>query len=135
MYMMHLLKSRNHIEFNHFNLDNNYNTFLTCGTLVFTSFTSSLNTSSPLTFDRKFNSSNRSPIKLIMLKNNTLFALITFIISTKMLQNLLILNDNLKSFINIIYINKVYFTIEIHLLVIIITSSISLLLPFILIIN
>ena len=68
-------------------------------------------------------------------KNNIFLATMIFIIGTTLLQDLLMLTYSLKLFIHIVYTSKLYFTIVISLLVIILTSNISLSLAFILIIN
>lgn len=114
------------------NTINNYNTFSNCCTLIFTYFTRSLNTGLLLSLDREFGFLNRLIVELIISKNSVLFATVIFIISTTILQNLLIITYNLKLFINIVHTNRLYFTIAISLLVKIITSSTSLSLAFIL---
>ena len=116
----------------YFNTVNDYNTFLNCYTLIFTYFTRSLNTGLLLSFDKEFGFLNRLIVELIISKNSILFTTVIFIISTTMLQNLLILTYNLKLFINIVHTNRLYFTIAISLLITIITSSTSLSLAFIL---
>ena len=120
------------IPLNFFDTSIEYHTFLSCGILVFTCFTGSLNAGLPLIFDREFGFLNRLLVVPIVSKNSILFATMLFITSITMIQNLIILCCSLKSFTNILYTNKLYFLATISILIAIITSSISLSFAFIL---
>lgn len=70
-----------------FNNEHNYATFLSCGIIVFTSFTGSLNAGLPLVFDREFGFLNRILASPIISKYTIISGATVFIICLTMIQN------------------------------------------------
>lgn len=120
------------IPFNLFNLENEYSQFLSCGIIIFTCFTGSLNAGLPLVFDREFGFLNRLLVTPLISRNSIILATILFTVCITMLQNLIILICSLQSFTQSLNLYKLQLIIYISLLITIIISSISLGLAFIL---
>jgi len=110
------------LPLNLFNIDNNYGPFLSCGIMIFTSFTGALNSGLPLIFDREFGFLNRLLVSPLISKNAIIFSAGFFIILITMIQNIFIIAFSLKFFnFNL----NIYQLILIILISLLITSSIS----------
>lgn len=104
------------------NRNNSYGAFLSCGIIVFTSFTGSLNAGLPLIFDREFGFLNRLLAAPIMSKHSIILGATLFIVCITMTQNLIIIICSLQFFD--FYLN--YSAVNSILLVLLmVTSSIS----------
>ena len=110
----------------------NYSQFLSCGILIFTCFTGSLNAGLPLVFDREFGFLNRLLVTPLTSRNTIILASIIFIVCITMLQNIVMLTCSLKSFHSYLNFHKLQIIIIINTLITIIISSLSLSLAFIL---
>ena len=120
------------VPLNLFNLGNEYSQFLSCGILIFTCFTGSLNAGLPLVFDREFGFLNRLLVTPLTSRNTIILATIIFTVCITMLQNFVILICSIQSFTNSLNLYKLQLIIFISLLITVIISSISLGLAFIL---
>ena len=120
------------IPLNLFHIKSQYNQFLSCGILIFTCFTGSLNTGLPLMFDREFGFLNRLLVSPLRSKSAIILATILFIVCITMLQNCVILAFSLKSLAHHLNLYKIIIITYISILITITISSISLALAFIL---
>ncbi len=110
------------IPLNLFSGNKNYGTFLSCGIIVFTSFTGSLNAGLPLIFDREFGFLNRLLSSPIISRYTIILAATFFIVCITMMQNLIIILCSFKLF----NFQLGYYKISIIvLLLLLITSTIS----------
>ena len=109
-----------------------YTVFLSSGIIIFTSFTSAINTGLPIIFDREFGFFNRILISPIIYKNSLLFSLILYTWLTSILQVFIITIFSIYIIKNTILINYIYIIIFISTLIIIQIASISISLAFIL---
>lgn len=115
-----------------FNLGYQYNQFLSCGILIFTCFTGSLNAGLPIIFDREFGFLNRLLVTPLTSRITIIIATIIFTVCITMLQNFFILVCSLQSFTDTLNLYKLQLIISVSLLITVIISSISLGLAFIL---
>lgn len=113
-----------------FHINYEYIQFLSCGILIFTCFTGSLNAGLPIVFDREFGFLNRLLVTPLRSKNSIILSSIIFIVCITMLQNLIMLIFSFKSFTNTLNFYKFELIIFINILVTITISSISLGLAF-----
>lgn len=120
------------VPLNLFNFDNQYNQFLSCGILIFTCFTGSLNAGLPLVFDREFGFLNRLLVTPLTSRITIIIAMILFTVCITMLQNFVILICSLQSFNDTLDLYKLQLITSVSLLITVIISSISLGLAFIL---
>ena len=105
-----------------FNTGNKYSTFLSCGIIIFTSFTGSLNAGLPLIFDREFGFLNRLLVAPMISRSTIILAAITFIICLTMTQNIAIILCSLTFF----QLSLSFLQLSLILLItFLITSSIS----------
>lgn len=74
-----------------FSKNNEYGPFLSCGIIVFTSFTGSLNAGLPLIFDREFGFLNRLLASPMISRYSIILGAILFIVCITMTQNLIII--------------------------------------------
>ena len=79
------------IPTNLFTVDKKYGQFLSCGIIIFTAFTGSLNSGLPLIFDREFGFLNRLLAAPLISKNSIVLSSTYFIICTTIIQILAIL--------------------------------------------
>lgn len=86
-----------HVPLNLFNIDHTYNQFLSCGILIFTCFTGSLNAGLPLIFDREFGFLNRLLVTPLISKNSILLSSIILTVCITLLQSLVILLSSMQS--------------------------------------
>nr|YP_010904339.1 ABC transporter [Catenella fusiformis]WCH57590.1 ABC transporter [Catenella fusiformis] len=110
-----------------------YNSFLSPGIIIFTSFTGAINAGVPIMFDREFGFLNRLLISPLKSRDSLLVSTILFIIVITILQTIFIIcfdvfihsytNYNIKDIINILIVT---------LLITLNTASISVCLAFIL---
>jgi ABC-2 type transport system permease protein len=105
-----------------FTIETKYGQFLSCGIIIFTSFTGSLNSGLPLIFDREFGFLNRLLVSPMTSKDNLLISSSFFMIGITMFQTLIIMIFSLGIFNYSIQINQIYIFFIITLLI---TSSIS----------
>lgn len=115
-----------------FGPNNNYRTFLSCGIIIFTSFTGSLNSGLPLIFDREFGFLNRLLIAPTTSRYAIILAATLFIICTTMIQNSIIVLYSVKFFNFYLNYRKFILVLTILLLTTISISSLSLGLAFVL---
>lgn len=120
------------VPLNLFNFDHQYNQFLSCGILIFTCFTGSLNAGLPLVFDREFGFLNRLLVTPLTSRITIVIAMILFTVCITMLQNFVILICSLESFNNTLNLYKLQLITSVSFLITVIISSISLGLAFIL---
>lgn len=105
-----------------FTQGNTYGSFLSCGIIVFTSFTGSLNAGLPLIFDREFGFLNRILVAPLISRDTLLLSSSIFMICTTIIQTIIIIICSFQIFQYNININHIYiFT----LITCLITSSIS----------
>lgn len=110
------------LPINLFNIANRYGPFLSCGIIIFTSFTGSLNAGLPLIFDREFGFLNRLLVTPLVSRNTIILAAILFIICLTMTQNIIIILCSFTFFT----FSLNWFKLSLILLIIfLITSSIS----------
>nr|YP_007878199.1 ABC-2 type transporter [Calliarthron tuberculosum]AGA63810.1 ABC-2 type transporter [Calliarthron tuberculosum] len=105
-----------------FTLETKYGPFLSCGIIIFTSFTGSLNAGLPLIFDREFGFLNRILVAPMISKDTLLISSSCFMIGMTMIQTLIIMLFSLKIFNYSIQLHQIYIFFIITLLI---TSSIS----------
>jgi len=110
------------VPLNLFNINNRYGPFLSCGIIIFTSFTGALNSGLPLIFDREFGFLNRLLVTPLISRNTIIVSATLFIILITMMQNIFIISFSLK-FFN--FTLNTYQLILIILISLLITSSIS----------
>ncbi len=79
------------IPLSSFGASDSYGPFLSCGIIVFTSFTGSLNAGLPLIFDREFGFLNRLLVSPVISRSSIVLGATFFIICITMLQNLIII--------------------------------------------
>lgn len=115
-----------------FGTSSNYGTFLSCGILIFASFTGSLNAGLPLIFDREFGFLNRLLAAPIAFRYIIILAATFFIICITMAQNSVIILYSFKFFNFHLNYKKFNLIILILLLITASISSLSLCLAFIL---
>ena len=115
-----------------FGRNNNYGPFLSCGIIVFTSFTASLNAGLPLIFDREFGFLNRLLATPIVSRYNIILGATFFIICITMIQNLIIMLCSFRFFNFDLDYRSVSLVLLLLLLLTSCISSISLSLSFIL---
>lgn len=120
------------VPLNLFNFDHQYNQFLSCGILIFTCFTGSLNAGLPLVFDREFGFLNRLLVTPLTSRITIIIAMILFTVCITMLQNFVILICSFESFNNTLNLYKLQLITSVSFLITVIISSISLGLAFIL---
>lgn len=120
------------IPLNLSHLNYKYTSFLSCGILIFTCFTGSLNTGLPLIFDREFGFLNRLLVSPLRSRNTILVASVVFITCITMIQSLIIFTFSLTYFSSQISFYKILLISLICILLTIIISSFSLGLAFIL---
>ena len=109
-----------------------YETFLTPGIIVFTSFNGSIYAGLPLIFDREFGFLNRLIASPMLFKDSLLIGSLINIITTTIFQTFTIIGFNLYILQNINHINEVQIIICIILCITISIASISISLAFIL---
>jgi len=119
------------LPLNLFNLDNRYGPFLSCGIIIFTSFTGALNSGLPLIFDREFGFLNRLLVSPLISRNTIIASAEFFIIFITMIQNLFIITFSLKFFNFNLNSYQLLLIILISLLITCSISSLSLGLAFI----
>lgn len=110
---------------NLFHTKHKYSHFLSCGIIVFTCFTGSLNAGLPLIFDREFGFLNRLLVTPIKSKNTIFFACIVFIACITTIQNFMMITLGLKSFIHVINTFNLLIIIVLNILLTMTISSIS----------
>lgn len=120
------------VPLNLFNFDHQYNQFLSCGILIFTCFTGSLNAGLPLVFDREFGFLNRLLVTPLTSRITIIIAMILFTVCITMLQNFAILICSLQSFNDTLDLYKLQLITSVSFLITVTISSISLGLAFIL---
>jgi len=79
------------IPLSSFGTNSNYGPFLSCGIIVFTSFTGALNAGLPLIFDREFGFLNRLLTSPIASKYSIILGATIFIICITMIQNTIVI--------------------------------------------
>lgn len=120
------------IPLNLFKASNNYGIFLSCGIIVFTSFTGSLNAGLPLVFDREFGFLNRLLAAPTNSRSTIILAATLFIIFITMMQNLVIMTSSFQLFNFQFSCYEISLTLLILLLITSNVSSLSIGLAFIL---
>lgn len=110
------------IPLNLFNTNYKYEQFLSCGIIVFTAFTGSLNAGLPLIFDREFGFLNRLLVSPIVSRNSIILSATSFIICITMIQSIAIISCCLQFFQ---FELSLYTLGLICLITLLITSSIS----------
>jgi len=110
------------VPLNLFNINNEYGPFLSCGIIIFTSFTGALNSGLTLIFDREFGFLNRLLVSPLICKNTIIISATLFIISITMIQNFFIIACSLNFFKFSLNAYQLIIIIFISLLI---TSSIS----------
>lgn len=107
-----------------------YGSFLSCGIIVFTSFTGSLNAGLPLIFDREFGFLNRLLVAPMISKDILLLSLSWFMICITILQTTIITIFSLIIFKYSLNFKQFYVFIIITFLITSSTSNLSLTLAF-----
>lgn len=120
------------IPLNSFGASSNYGPFLSCGIIVFTSFTGSLNAGLPLIFDREFGFLNRLLSSPLMSKYSIILSATIFIICITMAQNTIIIICSSKLFHFSLSYYEACLILSVLLLIACSISSLSLSLAFIL---
>lgn len=120
------------IPLNLFSKSSSYGPFLSCGIIVFTSFTGSLNAGLPLMFDREFGFLNRLLASPIISRYSIIIGTTFFIVCITMVQNLTIILCSFNFFQFYIDYNGVSLILAVLLLITCSISSLSLSLAFIL---
>lgn len=115
-----------------FILNMKYGQFLSTGIIIFTAFTGALNAGLPLIFDREFGFLNRLLVSPIKSKDTILVSFSFFMITTTILQTIIIFICSLILFKYHLNIIKTIIFIVITLLITLLMSSISISLAFLL---
>nr|YP_010865208.1 ABC-2 type transporter [Campylaephora boydenii]WGT74085.1 ABC-2 type transporter [Campylaephora boydenii] len=120
------------IPINLFTSNIKYETFLTPGIIIFTSFNGSIYAGLPLIFDREFGFLNRLMVSPMLFKDSLLIGSLINIITITILQTFAIIAFNLYILQNINHINEVKIIIYVITCITISIASISISLAFIL---
>nr|YP_009392548.1 hypothetical protein [Caloglossa monosticha]ARW61110.1 hypothetical protein [Caloglossa monosticha] len=102
-----------------------YFSFLSYGLIIFTAFTSSVNTGLPIIFDREFGFFNRLLISPLMYKSTILFSLLTYALTISLIQVVFILATSIYVSKLVLPINNIITIINITCLVILNIANIS----------
>lgn len=102
-----------------------YSSFLSYGLIVFTAFTSSVNTGLPIIFDREFGFFNRLLISPLMYKSTLLFSLTIYALTIGILQVACILITSVYIYGFAIKINNILIILSITCLVILGIATMS----------
>lgn len=115
-----------------FKANNSYGAFLSCGIIVFTSFTGSLNAGLPLMFDREFGFLNRLLASPIISHYSIMLGATIFMICITMTQNLIIALCSFRFFNSYLSFSTVSYILVVLIMVTSSISSLSLSIAFIL---
>ena len=115
-----------------FTQDNTYGSFLSCGIIIFTSFTGSLNAGLPLIFDREFGFLNRLLVSPLISRDTLLLSSSCFMVCITIIQTIIVIFCSLQIFHYSINITHIYIFILITCLIASSISNISLILAFLL---
>lgn len=111
---------------------NDYGPFLSCGIIVFTSFTGSLNAGLPLMFDREFGFLNRLLASPMISRYSIMIGATLFMICITMTQNLIIALCSFRFFNFYLHVSVISYMFAVLLMVTSSISSLSLSIAFIL---
>lgn len=120
------------IPINLFTANIKYETFLTPGIIIFTSFNGSIYAGLPLIFDREFGFLNRLVTSPLLFKDSLLIGSLINIITTTILQTFTIIGFNFYILQSINHINEINIIIYTIICITISIASISISLAFIL---
>lgn len=102
-----------------------YFSFISYGLIIFTSFTSSINTGLPVIFDREFGFFNRLLISPLINKNALIFSLLTYAATISLTQIISVVITSMCITQLILHINSFIIIISISCLIIFHTAAIS----------